>query len=276
MLRSSNGPLRSPRRLVGVLSALLLAAAPPAVVGQSSGASGRPATEYFHEAAQEYIAENVGAARRLVAAGLQQHPDDPRLRALKAKLDRAQPRSEADSSSSSQGGRSSQTGKDGPASSSSPPQASRQTPPRDGSQADDDGRQPPPGETNGANRDAPSSATGRPPDATSRSQAGRPQTDRPQADRAQADRAQARRPQAERSPDDPSRGSRSRGDDAGAEAPARTAGEQAGSPGRPASNGPLSRAQAERILQALQGQEKQLLREVQKRSARPTPVEKDW
>jgi hypothetical protein len=254
-----------------VLSALLLAAAPPAVVGQSSSASGRPATEYFHEAAQEYIAENVGAARRLVAAGLQQHPDDPRLRALKAKLDRAQPRSEADSSSSSQGGRSSQTGKDGPASSSSPPQASRQTPPRDGSQADDDGRQPPPGETNGANRDAPSSATGRPPDATSRSQAGRPQADRPQADR-----AQARRPQAERSPDDPSRGSRSRGDDAGAEAPARTAGGQAGSPGRPASNGPLSRAQAERILQALQGQEKQLLREVQKRSARPTPVEKDW
>ncbi|PEN13242.1 hypothetical protein CRI94_11420 [Longibacter salinarum] len=40
--------------------------------------------------------------------------------------------------------------------------------------------------------------------------------------------------------------------------------------------GRLSRAQAERILQALEGQEKQLLREVQKREARPRRVEKDW
>jgi hypothetical protein len=38
----------------------------------------------------------------------------------------------------------------------------------------------------------------------------------------------------------------------------------------------LSREQAERILQALEGQEKQLLREVQKREARPRRVEKDW
>lgn len=38
----------------------------------------------------------------------------------------------------------------------------------------------------------------------------------------------------------------------------------------------LSRAQAERILQALEGQEKQLLREVQQREARPRRVEKDW
>ena len=40
--------------------------------------------------------------------------------------------------------------------------------------------------------------------------------------------------------------------------------------------GTLSRAQAERILEALEGQEKQLLREVQKRDARPRRVEKDW
>lgn len=38
----------------------------------------------------------------------------------------------------------------------------------------------------------------------------------------------------------------------------------------------LSREQAERILQALEGQEKQLLREVQEREARPRRVEKDW
>lgn len=38
----------------------------------------------------------------------------------------------------------------------------------------------------------------------------------------------------------------------------------------------LSREQAERILQALEGQEKQLLREVQERDARPRRVEKDW
>lgn len=38
----------------------------------------------------------------------------------------------------------------------------------------------------------------------------------------------------------------------------------------------LSREQAARILQALEGQEKQLLREVQKRPATETDVEKDW
>jgi len=38
----------------------------------------------------------------------------------------------------------------------------------------------------------------------------------------------------------------------------------------------LSREQAERILQALEGQEKQLLREVQEHEARPRRVEKDW
>ncbi len=40
--------------------------------------------------------------------------------------------------------------------------------------------------------------------------------------------------------------------------------------------GNLSREQAERILQALQGDEERLLREVQKQRARPQDVEKDW
>ncbi len=38
----------------------------------------------------------------------------------------------------------------------------------------------------------------------------------------------------------------------------------------------LSRAQAERLLQALEGQERQLLRRIQVRSATPRRVEKDW
>lgn len=38
----------------------------------------------------------------------------------------------------------------------------------------------------------------------------------------------------------------------------------------------LSRAQAERLLQALEGQEKRLLREVQTRSSEERSVEKDW
>jgi hypothetical protein len=38
----------------------------------------------------------------------------------------------------------------------------------------------------------------------------------------------------------------------------------------------LSRAQAARILQALENQEMKLLREVQARSQKTTTVEKDW
>lgn len=40
--------------------------------------------------------------------------------------------------------------------------------------------------------------------------------------------------------------------------------------------GALSRAQAERLLQALEGQEKKLLRELQTRSSEARSVEKDW
>jgi hypothetical protein len=44
--------------------------------------------------------------------------------------------------------------------------------------------------------------------------------------------------------------------------------------GRPVDT--LSRAQAERLLRALEGQERQLLRRIQVRSATPRRVEKDW
>jgi len=39
---------------------------------------------------------------------------------------------------------------------------------------------------------------------------------------------------------------------------------------------PLSRAQAERLLRALEGQERQLLRQLRPRSSSQKPVEKDW
>lgn len=47
--------------------------------------------------------------------------------------------------------------------------------------------------------------------------------------------------------------------------------QSAGEPGEK-----LSKEQAERILQALQNEEEQLLREVQRKDARPRQVEKDW
>lgn len=50
------------------------------------------------------------------------------------------------------------------------------------------------------------------------------------------------------------------------------AGGQAAAPGE----NELSRAEAARILEALQNQEEQLLRQAQKRTARPRRVEKDW
>jgi hypothetical protein len=39
---------------------------------------------------------------------------------------------------------------------------------------------------------------------------------------------------------------------------------------------PLSRAQAERLLRALEGQERQLLRQLRRRSSTSQTVEKDW
>ena len=55
--------------------------------------------------------------------------------------------------------------------------------------------------------------------------------------------------------------------------------QQSGSQRRPGEGQPvdtLSRAQAERLLQALEGQERQLLRRIQVRSPTPRRVEKDW
>ncbi len=52
--------------------------------------------------------------------------------------------------------------------------------------------------------------------------------------------------------------------------------EQSGENPSPSDSDQLSRKQAERILQALENEEEQLLREVQKLKSRPRRVEKDW
>ena len=208
-----------------VLAVVLCLTALPTLAQSDTDDSPRSADAYFHDAAQQYIAENIAEARRLVEAGLDAHPSDARLTALQDKLERTQPRSSSDSSAQNQGGRSSESGSQGPKT-------------KDDAQEGTDE-----GEEGSKSRD---SST----DPSSRPQGQRPGPDAP-----------------------PSSQQRSQSGDPGAAAPPRGDG-SAGKGGQQRRS--LSRAQAERILRALQGQEEQLLREVQKRSARPTPVEKDW
>lgn len=73
-----------------------------------------------------------------------------------------------------------------------------------------------------------------------------------------------------RPPDTPSSSMRSDGGEVDRDAE----GQPGGSP--PGGQGALTRAQAERLLQALEGQEKQLLREVQNRASESQSAEKDW
>lgn len=73
---------------------LFFAAAP--VAAQSADAD-----SYFHEAAQAYVDGNMAAARRAVEQGLAVAPSDPRLVALRNKLEQGgRPQGERDSSSS--------------------------------------------------------------------------------------------------------------------------------------------------------------------------------
>jgi hypothetical protein len=169
------------------------------------------ADAYFHEAAQQYVADDVAAARRTVERGLEVAPSDPRLLALRKKLRQGgRPQGRRDSSSTGQ--------KDGSQNSSSSRSSSKggETPSTEQSGAARSGRQ-----------DAP------PSDESGASSAQRP-SDRP----ARADTTR-----------------RGRG-------------------GRPVDT--LSRAQAERLLQALEGQERQLLRQLRTRSSPRQTVEKDW
>jgi len=78
---------------IGWVVGLFLAAGSPAW-GQTT------ADAYFHEAARQYVADNVGAARRAVEQGLEVAPTDPRLLALRKKLKQGgRPKGGRDSSS---------------------------------------------------------------------------------------------------------------------------------------------------------------------------------
>lgn len=80
---------------LGGLIALLLAVGAPVAGAQST------ADAFFHEAAQQYVADNVPAARRAVEKGLAEVPSDPRLIALREKLEQGgRPEERRDDSSS--------------------------------------------------------------------------------------------------------------------------------------------------------------------------------
>jgi len=193
---------------VGLLAGLLCGLGAPPALGQSS------ADAFFHEAAQRYVAGDTEAARQAVERGLERHPSDPRLRALRQKLERQREQRG--------GGRSSQQGQEGPS----------QRDPSEGTEGQQD----------------PSERSG---------QKGRPQSDATAGQES------------------------SRGQESG---PSSAGGAGAGAQGVRGSDRTserrmarsLSRAQAARLLRALENQEQKLLREVQGQTEEPQSVEKDW
>lgn len=198
--------------LIGGAVALLLGGGSVAAQAQSG------ADAYFHRAAQQYVADEVQAARRTVERGLKVAPSDPRLLALRKKLRQG-------TRSGEQGGRedSSATGSNegsqqGDNSSSDESSAGGQ----ERSEEEDGGATQPGG-----------------PESPSSEQAGSPSNGSPPSDGA-------------------GRGGRQR----------------SGPDGRPVDS--LSRAQAERLLRALEGQERELLRQLRPESTKRQTVEKDW
>jgi hypothetical protein len=201
-------------RLLGLLAVAGLLAATPAV---AQGPPDSSADSFFHEGAQAYVAGNRAAARRAVEEGLSVAPGDPRLEALRQKLEQeGQPQSPADSAqandqeqsqqnANSSSSEASEEGQDDPSESEEAGDA--QSGPRDQSAAESSqpGPQSSAGASSGGGRDAPP----------------RPRDGGPPVDT-------------------------------------------------------LSRAQAERLLRALEGQERRLLRRLQTRSADRRSVEKDW
>jgi len=211
---------------IGCVAALLLAVPVP---GQAQSA----ADTYFHEAARQYVTDNVPAARRAVEQGLQVAPSDPRLLALQKKLregsrpDRPDP--EDNASGSQSGGQQNKNASSNQSSNGGDTPSSKQSgAARTGSQESARSRPGGPRPSDRSRRDsereaeAPSASGGRP-------------ADRP----ARADTVRRGR----------------------------------GGHGRAA---PLSRAQAERLLRALEGQERQLLRQLRRRSSSQQPTGKDW
>lgn len=201
-------------RLLALLGGLWLLAAAPVAAQAPPDSS---ADAFFHEGAQQYVAGNRAAAQRAVEEGLSVAPGDPRLEALRQKLEQeGQPQNQADSASANNQEQSQQN-----ANSSS-------------SEASEEGQDDP-----------------------SRSQ----QEGNAQSGAREQSSAESSQP-GQQSPSAASSGGASE------------------STPRPRDGGTpvdtLSRAQAERLLRALEGQERQLLRRLQTRSADRRSVEKDW
>lgn len=198
------------RTYIALLMGLLLT--PPAHAQPNDTARDTP---YFHTAAQQYLDGALPQARTTVDEGLRADPGNPRLLALRAKIEQQRPPSNEDDAAEQD-----QSEEDA---SSQPQNRTEQPEQDDGSAEQEDGS------------------------------AGQEEQD-------------------ERSPEDPTQDDPSAGGTA----------EEAPPPGEDAEeydmaeNTPLSPAEANRILRALENQEKQLLRQVQKRTPRPRRIEKEW
>jgi hypothetical protein len=201
---------------------------------------------YFHEAAQHYLGEDLAAARRLVDEGLRVAPENAKLLALREKLQQRGP-SPADSDSTSEGeaGQSETPSPESDAGSAPP-----QNEPGESGESEDSGEA-------GSQGASSSPAEGSPPE-------GPPDGDGRRSP-SQAASPPSRSPQESQTPPEDASTAQREG--------------RGGRPGGTTGASPspsLSRAQAERILQALANQELQLLREVQRRPSQARSVTKDW
>jgi len=197
-------------RIVALL--LLLAAAP---------AGAQSVADYYHTAAQAYIAGQNAEAEQAAEAGLAIDPTDAKLQALLEKIRERNP----DDSGGEQEQENADEQQDG-----------------EGEQQQDaeSGEQDPEAEQEGQEE----------------------QNQQPEGEQQQ--------------PEEPSEPQDQQQGDAGAEGEQQPQGGGAQSALFEVKPGEMSRTEAERILRAIESDELELLREVQRRRARPRYVEKDW
>jgi hypothetical protein len=188
------------------------------VLGGTTAATAQSTADaYFHEAARQYVADEVQAARRTVERGLEVAPSDSRLLALRKKL--------------KQGKRPDNPG-------------GRQDSSKTGSNVESQ-----------QNNDSSSEESSKGGEEPSEEQSGAKQSGSPES------------PSSEQT--GPPSSTSPSGDGAG-----RPGAMRQGQGGRPVDT--LSRAQAERLLRALEGQERPLLRRLRPQSTKRRSVEKDW
>jgi len=208
------------------------------LLGCMPAAAQSTADTYFHEGARAYVAGDRVAARRAVMQGLEGAPDDPRLIALRNKLrEGRRPDGSQDSSSTTSGRQSGQ----------------------EGNESSD--------ETSGGGEEPSKSETDGPPQPGAQ--------DRTAGEGAQSGRQSGQEGDGEAGASGSRRGEQSGGARGGRLGdPSRADRELRGRGGRPVDT--LSRAQAERLLRALEGQERRLLQQLRLRSTERRRVEKDW